>query len=174
MLLDGSDEADRRLRSMLHFDVNNGIARRSWARNDGAVAAVQRAMDQEPKLRVTILISLTTNYWTTSFTLVSIRLASPFPNCLDGRSSDIFRRRRNTFAPLHLTLPIGTWYLVWLREACFAFRTPGSLVRASYFVHLSVDSSGGSVAFPSTAMPSTIWWSRCRPSHAAPKNSFSP
>jgi len=54
MLLDGSDDADRRLRSMLHFDVNNGIARRSWARNDGAVAAAKRAMESEPNLRVTI------------------------------------------------------------------------------------------------------------------------
>jgi urocanate hydratase len=54
MLLDGSDEADRRLRSMLHFDVNNGIARRSWARNEGAVAAIRRAMSNDPKLRVTI------------------------------------------------------------------------------------------------------------------------
>jgi len=54
MLLDGSEESDRRLRSMLHFDVNNGIARRSWARNDGAVAAIHRAMDEDPNLRVTI------------------------------------------------------------------------------------------------------------------------
>jgi urocanate hydratase len=54
MLLDGGDEAERRLRSMLHFDVNNGIARRSWARNGGAVAAIQRAMDNDPDLRVTI------------------------------------------------------------------------------------------------------------------------
>jgi urocanate hydratase len=54
MLLDGSDEAERRLRGMLHFDVNNGIARRSWARNEGAVAAIQRAMHQDSKLRVTM------------------------------------------------------------------------------------------------------------------------
>jgi urocanate hydratase len=54
MLLDGTEDSDRRLRSMLHFDVNNGIARRSWARNDGAVAAIQRAMSNDPDLRVTI------------------------------------------------------------------------------------------------------------------------
>jgi urocanate hydratase len=54
MLLDGTDEADRRLKSMLHWDVNNGIARRSWARNEEAVFAIKRAMKQEPKLKVTI------------------------------------------------------------------------------------------------------------------------
>jgi len=54
MLLDGSDAADRRLRSMLYWDVNNGISRRSWARNDEAIFAIKRAMETEPKLRVTI------------------------------------------------------------------------------------------------------------------------
>jgi len=54
MLLDGSDDADRRLKSMLHWDVNNGISRRSWARNEGAIFAIKRAMEQEPKLKVTI------------------------------------------------------------------------------------------------------------------------
>ena len=54
MLLDGSDDADRRLHQMLHWDVNNGIARRSWARNEGAIFAIKRAMEQEPKLKVTI------------------------------------------------------------------------------------------------------------------------
>lgn len=54
MLLDGSSEADRRLQNMLHFDVNNGIARRSWARNDGAIAATKRAMENEPRLKVTL------------------------------------------------------------------------------------------------------------------------
>jgi urocanate hydratase len=39
---------------MLHWDVNNGIARRSWARNEGAEWAIQRAMDQEPLLKVTL------------------------------------------------------------------------------------------------------------------------
>jgi len=54
MLLDGSDEAGRRLHQMLHWDVNNGIARRSWARNEGAVFAIKRAMEVEPKLKVTV------------------------------------------------------------------------------------------------------------------------
>jgi urocanate hydratase len=54
MLLDGSDDADRRLKSMLHWDVNNGISRRSWARNEGAIFAIKRAMEREPLLKVTI------------------------------------------------------------------------------------------------------------------------
>lgn len=54
MLLDGSDDADRRLKSMLFWDVNNGISRRSWARNDGAVFAIKRAMELEPNLKVTL------------------------------------------------------------------------------------------------------------------------
>ena len=54
MLLDGTDDADRRLRSMLHWDVNNGISRRSWARNEGATFAIKRAMAAEPNLKVTI------------------------------------------------------------------------------------------------------------------------
>jgi urocanate hydratase len=54
MVLDGTPEADRRLKMMLHWDVNNGIARRSWARNDEAVFAIKRAMEQEPKLKVTL------------------------------------------------------------------------------------------------------------------------
>lgn len=54
MVLDGSAEAERRLRSMLFWDVNNGIARRSWARNDEAIFAIQRAMEQEPLLKVTL------------------------------------------------------------------------------------------------------------------------
>ncbi|MFT5336268.1 MAG: urocanate hydratase [Sphingobacteriales bacterium] len=54
MLLDGSADADRRLKSMLHWDVNNGIARRSWARNDEAIFAIKRAMIAEPKLKVTL------------------------------------------------------------------------------------------------------------------------
>ena len=54
MILDGSDDADRRLHQMLHWDVNNGIARRSWARNKGAVFAIKRAMESEPKLKVTV------------------------------------------------------------------------------------------------------------------------
>jgi len=54
MLLDGSDDADRRLHQMLHWDVNNGISRRSWARNEGAIFAIKRAMDMNPNLKVTI------------------------------------------------------------------------------------------------------------------------
>ena len=54
MLIDGSSDAERRLKSMLHWDVNNGIARRSWARNKGAVFAIKRAMEVEKKLKVTI------------------------------------------------------------------------------------------------------------------------
>ena len=54
MVLDGSKEAERRLKSMLFWDVNNGIARRSWARNDEAVFAIKRAMKHEPNLKVTL------------------------------------------------------------------------------------------------------------------------
>ena len=54
MLLDGSKESQRRLESMLFWDVNNGIARRSWARNEGAMDAIKRAMEREPQLRVTL------------------------------------------------------------------------------------------------------------------------
>lgn len=54
MLLDGSVDAERRLKSMLHWDVNNGIARRSWARNSAAIFAIKRAMDAEPNLKVTL------------------------------------------------------------------------------------------------------------------------
>lgn len=54
MLLDGTDEAKRRLDSMLFWDVNNGIARRSWARNSGAVFTAKRAMESEPNLTMTL------------------------------------------------------------------------------------------------------------------------
>ncbi|NOS91467.1 MAG: urocanate hydratase [Cyclobacteriaceae bacterium] len=54
MLLDGSTDADRKLKNMLHFDVNNGIARRAWARNAGAISAIQREADRTPQLQVTI------------------------------------------------------------------------------------------------------------------------
>jgi len=54
MLLDGSEDADRRLKMMLHWDVNNGISRRNWARNPGAIKAIKRAMETEPKLKVTL------------------------------------------------------------------------------------------------------------------------
>ena len=54
MLLDGSEDADRNLKMMLHWDVNNGIARRSWARNKNANFAIERAMEKEPLLKVTL------------------------------------------------------------------------------------------------------------------------
>ncbi len=54
MLLDGSDSADQKLNNMLYWDVNNGITRRSWARNNGAMLAINRAMDSNPNLRVTM------------------------------------------------------------------------------------------------------------------------
>jgi len=54
MLLDGSQDASRRLHSMLHWDVNNGIARRAWARNHEAIFAIRRAMEVEKKLKVTL------------------------------------------------------------------------------------------------------------------------
>jgi urocanate hydratase len=54
MVLDGSDDSERRLKSMLFWDVNNGIARRNWARNKEGIFAIKRAMVNEPKLKVTI------------------------------------------------------------------------------------------------------------------------
>ncbi len=54
MVLDGSPEADKRIERMLHWDVNNGIARRSWARNKEAILAIQREMERTPGLVVTI------------------------------------------------------------------------------------------------------------------------
>ncbi|WP_339917783.1 urocanate hydratase [Yeosuana marina] len=54
MLLDGTKEAEERLKSMLFFDVNNGIARRSWARNDEALFAIKREMERTPNLKVTL------------------------------------------------------------------------------------------------------------------------
>jgi len=54
MLLDGSQSCEQRLQSMLHWDVNNGVARRAWARNDGANFAIKRAMAAEPKLSITL------------------------------------------------------------------------------------------------------------------------
>ena len=54
MLLDGTKEADAKLKSMLFYDVNNGIARRSWARNDEAIFAIKREMERTPNLKVTL------------------------------------------------------------------------------------------------------------------------
>jgi urocanate hydratase len=54
MLLDGTEEAEKRLKMMLYWDVNNGIARRSWARNNEALFAAKRAMAENPELKITI------------------------------------------------------------------------------------------------------------------------
>jgi urocanate hydratase len=54
MLLDGTKEAQARLKSMLFYDVNNGIARRSWARNEEAIFAIKREMERSPNLKVTL------------------------------------------------------------------------------------------------------------------------
>ena len=54
MVLDGSKEASKRLESMLFWDVTNGISRRSWARNEGAIFAIKRAMETQPLLNITI------------------------------------------------------------------------------------------------------------------------
>ena len=54
LVLDGSVEAGRKLKSMLFYDVNNGIARRAWARNPGSLEAIQREMDRSPGLKVTV------------------------------------------------------------------------------------------------------------------------
>ncbi len=54
MVLDGSKDTQQRLESMLYWDVNNGITRRSWARNQGAIFAIKRAMEQNPYLKVTL------------------------------------------------------------------------------------------------------------------------
>ena len=53
LVLDGSSDSEKRLRSMLFFDVNNGIARRGWARNPGAMDAIKREVDRTPNLKVT-------------------------------------------------------------------------------------------------------------------------
>jgi urocanate hydratase len=54
MIIDGSKESEERLESMLFWDVNNGIARRSWARNENAIFAIQKAMELNPNLQVTL------------------------------------------------------------------------------------------------------------------------
>jgi len=54
MLLDGSDAAEQKLENMLLYDVNNGIARRSWARNKEAIFAIEREMERTPNLKVTV------------------------------------------------------------------------------------------------------------------------
>ena len=54
MLLDGTPACEEKLQSMLHWDVNNGVARRAWARNDGADFAIKRAMQANDRLHVTL------------------------------------------------------------------------------------------------------------------------
>ena len=54
MLIDGSEAAKKRIESMLHWDVNNGVARRAWARNPGAIAAISQAMSENNLLKVTL------------------------------------------------------------------------------------------------------------------------
>jgi urocanate hydratase len=54
MVIDGGEDCDRRIRQMLFWDVNNGIARRSWARNTGSMDAIRREMERTPSLRVTL------------------------------------------------------------------------------------------------------------------------
>ncbi len=54
MVIDGSESSAQNITSMLYWDVNNGISRRSWARNSGAMFAIKRAMEQNPNLRVTL------------------------------------------------------------------------------------------------------------------------
>ena len=63
MVIDGSREAEERLTSMLHWDVNNGIARRNWARNDNATFAIKRAMELNPDLKVTLPHLVDENLW---------------------------------------------------------------------------------------------------------------
>lgn len=54
MLIDGSEDSNSKIKMMLHWDVNNGIARRNWARNDHAISTIKRAMEEEPLLKVTL------------------------------------------------------------------------------------------------------------------------
>ena len=54
MVIDGSETSERNIESMISWDVNNGIARRSWARNSGAISAINRAMEKDQRLDVTL------------------------------------------------------------------------------------------------------------------------
>ena len=54
MLIDGSEDAEQRLQSMLHWDVTNGVARRAWARNQGAIKSIKQAMKINDQLKITI------------------------------------------------------------------------------------------------------------------------
>lgn len=54
MLIDGTEDAEQRLQSMLHWDVSNGVARRAWARNEGAIKSIKHAMQINDQLKITI------------------------------------------------------------------------------------------------------------------------
>ena len=54
MVIDGSEDSARRIHSMLHWDVNNGVARRAWARNSGAIEAIKQSMNDDSELLVTL------------------------------------------------------------------------------------------------------------------------
>ena len=54
MVLDGTNDAERKLKNMLFYDVNNGISRRSWARNEEAIFAIKREMERTKTLKVTL------------------------------------------------------------------------------------------------------------------------
>lgn len=54
MMIDGSEESDIKIEQMLFWDVNNGISRRAWARNEGAIFAIKREMERTPNLEVTL------------------------------------------------------------------------------------------------------------------------
>ncbi|MGA0380767.1 MAG: urocanate hydratase, partial [Candidatus Poseidoniaceae archaeon] len=54
MLIDGTQESAKKIESMLHWDVTNGVARRAWGRNSGAISSIQRAMEINPLLHVTV------------------------------------------------------------------------------------------------------------------------
>jgi urocanate hydratase len=54
MIIDGSEKSDENIKSMISWDVNNGIARRSWARNKGAKFAINRAMERDSNLEITV------------------------------------------------------------------------------------------------------------------------
>ena len=54
MVLDGSEVCDERIKQMLFWDVNNGITRRSWARNKGSMDAISREMERTPNFKVTM------------------------------------------------------------------------------------------------------------------------
>ena len=54
MVIDGTAESEKKISEMLLWDVNNGISRRAWARNTGAISAIKREMERTPLLKVTL------------------------------------------------------------------------------------------------------------------------